>query len=238
MYSKWLRICVCISILTGASSAFSQAKHHGTTALDQKLKLTSKDEVSPVFEGIVAVQRKAKVKKGSFLFAPMFSFDFSDAPYTQYSLQLNAGYAISDFWEVYAAYSPAFAANERNLSKQIKKIPPVGSYSIDAQKPKSFTGIEINWLPIYGKDSWGPYSIVRSDTFLNFSYGQIQYTHDVGNKIKVAVGKTFFFSDYLNFRIQAGPSSVETFSKTPGTLVEKKETITIGLIETGLVFYF
>lgn len=234
MYSKWLRICVCITILMGTSSAWSQTD----AGLDPKLKLTSKDEVSPIFEGVVAVQRKAKVKKGSFLFNPMASLDFSDAPYTQYSLQLNAGYAISDFWEVYFAYSPVFVANERNLSKQIKQIPPAGTYSIDAQKPKSFMGVEVNWLPIYGKDSWGPYSIVRSDTFVNFSYGQIQYSRDVGSKIKVAVGKTFFFSDMFNFRIQAGPSSVETFSKAPGTSIDKKETITIGLIETGVVFYF
>jgi outer membrane beta-barrel protein len=214
---------------------------NSTSLLDPKLKLTSKDEVSPVFEGVVAVQRKAKVKKGSFLFSPMFSFDFDDAPYTQYSMQLNAGYAISDFWEVYAAYSPFFVANERNLSKQVKELSPVGTYSIDMQKPQSFTGIEVNWLPIYGKDSWGPYSIVRSDTFINFSYGQIKYKKDVGNRIKVALGKTFFFSDYFNFRIQAGPASVETFSvlHSNGAAPEnKKATITIGLIEAGLVFYF
>ena len=109
------------------------------------------------------------------------------------------------------------------------------------QKPKTFTGIEINWLPIYGKDSWGPYSIIRSDTFINFSYGQIQYSKDVGNKIKIALGKTFFFSDYWNFRIQAGPASVETFSilnSNGGVKENKKATITIGLLEAGLVFYF
>lgn len=242
MYSKKLRICICTSLLASilvvSPSAWSQTESGGPAGLDQKLKLTSKDEVSPIFDGVVAVQRKAKVKKGSFLFAPLFSMDFSDAPYTMYSLQLNAGYAISDFWEVYFAYSPSFATNERNLSKQIKQIPPAGTYTIDAEKPKSFMGLEVNWLPIYGKDSWGPYSIVRSDTFINFSYGQIQFSKNVGNKIKVAVGKTFFFSDLFNFRIQAGPSSVETFSKAPGTTVTKKETITIGLIETGVVFYF
>ena len=237
MYSKWLRICVCITILMGGVSSWSQTNSSGDAALDPKLRLTSKDEVSPIFEGVVAVQRKAKVKKGSILLNPMFSFDFSDAPYTQYSLQLNAGYALSDFWEVYVAYSPAFAANERNLSKQVSKLDQ-GQYSIDAQKPESFMGLEVNWLPIYGKDSWGPYSIVRSDTFVHFSYGQIQYSQDVGNKVTFAVGKTFFFSDYFNFRIQAGPSFVETFSKDPITLQQKMEPITIGLIETGLVFYF
>lgn len=240
IYLKWLRNFVCLTILIGNSISWSQTESSGVNsnvALDPKLKLTANDEVSPIFEGIVAVQRKAKVKKGSFLFAPMVSLDFSDAPYTQYSLQLNAGYAISDFWEVYLAYSPSYVATERNLSKQVKKIDQ-GQYRIDAQKPKSFAGVEVNWLPIYGKDSWGPYSIVRSDTFLHFSYGQITYSKDVGNKITFAVGKTFFFSEYFNFRIQAGPSFIETFSTIPGGTVQKKESITVGLIETGLVFYF
>ncbi len=245
MYSKWLRICVCISILMGTLSAWSQTEassgaQQGTqqgAPLDQKLKLSSKDEVSPIFEGVVAVQRKAKVKKGSILFNPMFSMDFSDAPYTQYSLQLNFGYALSDFWEIYLAYSPIYIANERNLSKQVKKL-GTGQYSIDAQKPKSFMGGEIKWIPIYGKDSWGPYSIVRSDTFVHFSFGQIQYSRDAGNRMSFAVGKTFFFSDLFNFRIQAGPSFVETFSRDPNTQEDKMEAITIGLIETGVVFYF
>lgn len=238
MYSKGLRIFLGVSILIATSSARSQTESSGGTALDPKLRLTSADEVSQVFEGVVAVQRKAKVKKGSFLLAPLFSFDFSDAPYTQYSLQINAGYALSDFWEIYFSYSPVFIANERNLSKQVKKLPPAGTYSINAQEPESYMGIEVNWLPIYGKDSWGPYSIVRSDTFVNFGYGQIKYTRDVGDKIKMMVGKTFFFSDYFNFRIQAGASSIETFSRPNGETEDQLESIMVGLIETGLVFYF
>jgi outer membrane beta-barrel protein len=239
MSLKWLRFLLLFSFLTLHSVAWSEADG-GTPAaapLDPRLKLNSADEVSPVFEGVVAVQRKAKVKKGSWLFAPLFSYDFSDAPYTQYSLQMNLGYAISDFWEVYLAYSPFFMANERNLAKQIKSISN-GQYAIDAQKPKNFTGLEINWLPIYGKDSWGPYSIVRSDTFVNFSFGQIQYDRNAGNRIKLAVGKTFFFSEWFNLRVQAGPCSVETFSRPTGATRDKKEIITIGLLEAGAVFYF
>ena len=204
------------------------------TPLDPRLKINQQDEVSSVFEGVVAVQRKAKVKSGSFLFSPMFSFDFSDAPYTQYSLQLNLGYAFSESLEVYLAYSPVFIATERNLSKQVKKL----GFVIDAEKPQSFLGVEVNWIPIYGKDSWGPYNIVRSDTFLNFSYGQIAYEKNQGNKIKLALGKTFFFSEQLNFRVQAGPSLVETFSSTTVDPISKKESITVGLIETGFVFYY
>lgn len=228
-------IRICVLILLFISTTWAQSS--GVTPLDPRLKLNNQDEVSSVFEGVVAVQRKAKVKSGSFLFSPMFSFDFSDAPYTQYSLQLNFGYAFAESFEVYFAYSPVFIASERDLSKQIKQVSN-GAFAIDAEKPESFMGVEFNWVPIYGKDSWGPYNIVRSDTFLNFSYGTITYERSQGSKIKFALGKTFFFSEQLNFRLQAGPSFVETFSTSTTNPATKKETITVGLIESGFVFYF
>ncbi len=228
---------IILFFLSTSLILFCPTAQSQVTPLDGRLKLNQQDEVSSVFEGIVAVQRKAKVKSGNFLFNPMFSFDFSDAPYTQYSLQLNMGYAFSEALEVYLAFSPVFIATERNLSKQIKKVSG-GQYAINAEKPESFLGVEVNWIPIYGKDSWGPYNIVRSDTFLNFSFGQITYEKSQGSKIKFALGKTFFFSEQLNFRIQAGPSIVETFSTTNIDPTIKRESITVGLIESGFVFYY
>jgi len=239
MTAKWcIRLVAAILYLMAqvatAQTPAPTATPNGATPLDTRLKLNSDDEVSPVFDGVVAVQRKAKVKGGSWLVNPTISFDFSDAPYTQRSLQLNLGYAFGESWEVYLAYAPFFIAEERNLAKQVKQR----GFAIDAEKPRSFMGIEANWVPIYGKDSWGPYYIVRSDTYIHFSYGQIQYEKNNGNRIKLALGKTFFFSDRFNLRVQAGPSIVETFSTPLGATSAKREEITIGLIETGLVFYF
>src|SRR5690606_15314013 len=59
--------------------------------LDRSLEPNANDEISTLFENVVAVQRKAKVKSGKFLFNPYFSFDFSDSPYTMYGLNLNFG---------------------------------------------------------------------------------------------------------------------------------------------------
>lgn len=212
--------------------------------LDRSLQPNLNDEISSLFENVVAVQRKAKVKSGSFLLNPYFSFDFSDSPYTMYGFNLNLGYALGEFWEVYLNYAPSYANNERSISKKVKDLGTLTSGQspeISMEKAKSSYGLEVNWVPIYGKDSWGPYGIIRSDTFLNMAVYQMNYTTGNGLKYKLGVGKTFFLSDWFNLRFLAGTSSVETVSiqkKTDGTNETKKESILIGLLELGLIYYY
>ncbi|NUM57076.1 MAG: hypothetical protein HUU56_00515 [Bdellovibrionaceae bacterium] len=205
-------------------------------SLDRSLEPGVSDEISSLFENVVAVQRKAKVKSGKFLFAPYLSIDFSDSPQTMYAMNLNIGYAAGEYFEIYLNYVPSYVNNERSISKKVRALPlyPDGkSPYLYVEKAKNSYGLELNWVPIYGKDSWGPYGIVRSDTFINFGISRLNYVIHSGFKSKIALGKTWFISDYWNLRLQAGGSFVETFNES-----EKKEIIVIGLLEGGLVYYF
>lgn len=203
--------------------------------LDRSLQPTANDEISTLFENVVAVQRKAKVKSGSFLFNPYASFDFSDSAYTMYGLNLNLGYALGEFWEIYLNYVPTYVTNERSIAKKVRDLGTLANgrtAEISVEKARSSFALEINWVPIYGKDSWGPYGIIRSDTFINFGAGTIKYTDGSGMKYKLALGKTFFLSELINLRFMAGASYVEMIADS------KKEGVVIGLLESGLVFYF
>jgi outer membrane beta-barrel protein len=203
--------------------------------LDRSLQPGTNDEISSLFENVVAVQRKAKVKAGKYILNPYFSYDFSDAPFTMYGFNLNVGYAISEFWEVYFNYVPSYMTNERSIAKKVDDLGLLANgqkAEVSMEKAKSSFGVEVNWIPIYGKDSWGPYGIIRSDTFLNFQAGQVTYTEGSGMKYKLALGKTFFLSEYLNLRFMAGAAYVQMRA------LGKTEGVTIGLLESGLVFYF
>ncbi len=203
--------------------------------LDRSLQPSSNDEISTLFDNVVAVQRKAKVKSGKFLFNPYFSYDFSDAPLTMYGINLNFGYAIGEFWEVYFNYVPIYVNEERAISKKVKDLGPLANgqtASITLEKANSSFGIEVNWVPIYGKDSWGPYGIIRSDTFLNFGISNVKQDTGDGLKYKAALGKTFFLHDYFNLRVTAGASYVERRA------IGVKSGVTIGLLEAGVVYYF
>lgn len=236
-----LYLLVVFLILLGQDRSWAQAVPDSKpVSLDRGLEPTQQDEISSLFENVVAVQRKAKIKNGHFLFHTNFSFDFSDSPYTMYALNLNAGYAIGEFWEIYLNYVPTYAANERSIARKVRELPayPSGLQpELNSEKAKSSYGIELNWVPLYGKDSWGAYGIIRSDTFVNIGVGQIKYQTQTGNKTKLMLGKTFFISDLWNLRMQAGGSVLETFSMNTASVIQK-ETIVIGLLEFGTVFYF
>jgi hypothetical protein len=112
-------IFILLSIFLFASESFCQTKSvEGSkkSTLDRSLEPTVSDEISSLFENVVAVQRKAKVKSGKFLFAPYLSFDFSDSPQTMYAFNFNMGYAIGEFFEIYLNYVPSYVNNERSIS--------------------------------------------------------------------------------------------------------------------------
>lgn len=210
------------------------------TPLDPTVQI-QEDQVSNVFRDMVVVQRKAKEKANKFLFSTFTSFDFSDGPVTLYGLNTNFGYAFSDFWEVYLNYVPVFLAQERSIVSKVKAYQldpsqcdglPNCTATITYAKPKTQYGIELLWIPAYGKDSWGPYSIVRSDTFFKFGVHNIAYDSGSGLRYQAMVGKTYFLGTALNFRISAGMHSIQTIVDS------QKQANTVAVVETGLVFYF
>ena len=205
------------------------------TPLDPSVQIQQSDQnVSTVFKDMVVVQRKAKKKAGHFLFSTHSTIDFSDGPITNYAINTNIGYAISDFWEAYINFVPYFIVNERPIVKKVQglTLQNGGTATISYSKPKSQVDIDILWLPAYGKESWGPYSLIRSDTFLKFSAAQIQYEADTGLRFATLLGKTYFLYDLLNLRVAAGA----TYSES--VLDNKKTFNWAPVLEAGLVLYF
>lgn len=207
-------------------SASAQAK---ATPLDKSVQVVEqKDKIFEIFEDVVVVQRKAKDKRGSFLLNPGMTLDFSDGPTTLYTVNLNVGYAISDFFEAYVNFVPSFITQDRSIVKKL------GEYNIQVKtaKPTAQYGVELLWLPAYGKDSWGPYSIVRSDTFFKFGYSMIQFDSGSGSRIALLVGKTYFLYPWFNLRVGAGLNMLETI------VDGKKQSNPVAVIESGFMFYF
>lgn len=212
------------------------ARAANPTPLDASLKPpeATTSEITDVFRDMVVVQRKAKEKARSILFYTYGSFDFSDGPTTMYGMNLNLGYALSDYWEVYANYVPAFIAQERDVVKRVQQFVLIDgdTASISYAKPLSQYGLELLWAPAYGKDSWGPYSIVRSDTFVKLQAGQINYEGgQSGLRYGATIGKTFFLAKWFNFRVSAGASFLEAI------ISQQKQMFSVGIIEAGLVWY-
>jgi hypothetical protein len=231
-----------ILILVSSAAVYSQAQQPPTetpepakieqhaTPLDPSVKPNQKDETVPgVFKNMVVVQSKAKKKADHFLFSPYFTIDFSDGPITSYGVNTDIGYALSDFWELYLNAVPYFVTISRPI---VKKVEDAG-LTITYAKPQSQYGLNLLWLPAYGKESWGAYSIVRSDTFLKFGVSEINFVaNSMGMRYTVQVGKTYFINNLWNLRVSAGLAYEES------VVDNEKNFNWVPVLETGLVYYF
>lgn len=204
------------------------------TPLDSTIKTGSDDEISDVFRDMGVVQRRAMRKGGRFLLSTYGTLDFSDGPYTNYSLSLNPGYAISDFFEVYAQFSPLYLFQKRSIVDLVSQLYDSNGAQAEivAARPKYQYGLEFLWAPLYGKDSMGMSRILRSDTFLKFGISQIKYDTDKGLGIKFGVGKTFFINRNLGFRFCVNYGSIQT------VIDNEKSSKGLLLLEMGANFYF
>jgi hypothetical protein len=190
--------------------------------------------IDSLFKNMIVVQKKAIERKNKFILLSNLSFDFSDNPKTIYSATVGAGYALSDSMEFSFSYSPYIIANERASVRAVRKLTLENGDTADlkAPDPKWQAGASLLWAFAYGKDAFGPYSIIRSDTFLKFSASKIQYAGGLsGNCLSLLVGKTFFVSKYFNFRFAAG------FARQTSFINDISQATTIGLIEPGLVWF-
>jgi outer membrane beta-barrel protein len=205
----------------------------GQTPLDTHLEPTT-DEKSNLLQDMGVVQKKAMRKRQRFLLSTYLSLDFSDGPYTNYSIHANPGYAFSDFFEMYVSFAPAYLVSPRSIVKRVESLqtPSGGYYTITAERPKSEYGLEFLWAPFYGKDSFGISSIIRSDTFFKLGLTQVKYETVSGMSYKLGVGKTFFFGQMAGFRFCMDYNYVQT------VINSQKSFQTEALAELGLMFYF
>jgi hypothetical protein len=206
------------------------------TPLDNSVAPASKEEIPGVFKNMVVVQRKAKKKANKWLFSPYVTIDFSDGPITDYAINTDIGYALSDFWEVYVNAVPAFIVTERPIVQKVKDLGPLASGKLPQvtyAKPQSQFGLNVLWLPAYGKESWGAYSIVRSDTFVKMGVAETNYDGGTnGMRFTVELGKTYFVSNWLNVRVAAGISYWQSI------VDDQKNYNWVPVLETGLNYYF
>ncbi|HVJ65917.1 MAG TPA: hypothetical protein VM901_11720 [Bdellovibrionota bacterium] len=215
--------------------ALAGASAHAASRID---KLAPPEEVleyqSSIFKDVGVVQRIAMQKGERFLLSTNFSADFSDGPYTNYVVQVNPGYAINDFWEVYLTSGPLFISNPRSIVSKIESLTLANNEraTIEYNKPKFMMGFEVIWAPLYGKDALGFRHLVRSDTFLKAGYSKVFYTGESGSRFHLGFGKTYFITKALGFRAALVANYTQTI------IDQKKSYSFLGAVEVGTNFYF
>jgi hypothetical protein len=212
--------------------------------LDERILKDTDREFGGVYRDMGVVQRKAMDKGGRFLLSTFGSLDLSDLPYSNLGANVDAGYAISDFLEIYFHWVPVFMNQKRNYAKQLLDYTNSDGDTplADISKMKKGIGGTIIWAPSYGKDSIGSHTILRSDTFFKLSYARTSYAgldaslkevKSTANTFTLGVGKTFFFGKFVGARIVANA----IYAGVPNLRGEVKNFF-IGGIEFGSVLYW
>lgn len=203
------------------------------TPLNKDVLTEKKDEIPTLFRDMGVIQRRAMAKSGKFLLSTFGNFDFSDGPYTNYGLNINPGYALSDFFEFYLNYAPTFFISPRSIVQTVSELELANGKraEIVAARPKSQIGFDILWAPTYGKDSIGLKTIIRSDTFFKLGFSKINYDSGDGNKFQFGVGKTYFMSSFLGLRVSMNFGYVQTI------INQQKSYQSMALIDGGFVLY-
>jgi hypothetical protein len=190
-------------------------------------------DIPTVFEDTIVVERKAFDKAKKIVLSSYFSLDFSDYPYTMYSLNTDIGYVQNDFWEYYLSIAPIFASSMRPFTS--KMIDAAQKYSINitpaAGIPQFQYGFSAYWSPMYGKDTWNAKKLIRSDMFLKIFMGMVNYDLGNGFRTSIIMGKTFLGKSF-GTRLGAGGAILQTpaYGQTSWSA--------IALFELGFTFYF
>ena len=227
------RILKCLGFFLSITCTFAVVaapleSDEGMEPLDRTLKPDAPEEDLGIFQDTVVVQHRAMPKAGRFLISSYGALDFSDGPYSMYAFQLNPGYAISDFWEVYLNFAPFYISSARSIVSLVESH----GFEISAAKPQRQFGFEVLWAPAYGKDSIGSHHVIRSDTFFKLGVTQITYDQGSGMKFHSAFGKTYFLGRHVGFRPAVSANYVQTI--VDGV----KSFHFIAIVEAGLVLYF
>jgi len=191
-------------------------------------------DIPALYREMGVVQRKAFVKNDRFLLDSHFSVDFSDGPYTMYALQLNPGYALNEYWEVYLNIAPFFVSKPRSIVAKVEQLQLENGdkATITFSKPKLQYGAEIFWTPAYGKDSMIGDIVVRSDSFLKAGVAMTQFQDGSGMRFFGGIGKSFFLTRFLSYRFSATGAYAQTI--LDGT----KGYSFMAFLELGVVGYF
>lgn len=221
----------------------SQSSLAADTPLDTSLAPKSEEEVSNVFREMGVVQKRAMPKSGRWLLSSYGTLEFSDGPYSNFTLNVNPGYAISDFLEVYLNFVPFYVISPRSIVDKVAAIAPTSGerYSIVSVKPKMQFGVEVLWAPLYGKDSLGLTRILRSDTFVKAGASMITFDGgDSGLAFKLGIGKTFFLTRSSGFRFCINYGYMQSIigsAETNKATVYSKGFSSMLLTEFGMTFY-
>lgn len=150
------------------------------------------------FGEVSVIQRRYMPKTGRFQLFGGLTTITNDPFFMTFGGVAKAGYFLTEKWGVEFNYF-ALSTSTRSVTEDLKDQHNVGTENL--VYPKSYMGLDVMYVPIYGKMSWFNETIVPFDMYFSAGYGttNTQNGENPGT-IHLATGQIFSISKSYAFR--------------------------------------
>lgn len=141
------------------------------------------------FSEVSVIQKRFLPKTGRFQFYLGPTLITNDPFFNTYGGEFKASYFLTETWGVELNYF-ALTTSEKDSTKELKSIN--GVQTVNLVYPKSYMGLDLVYVPIYGKMTWFNRHIVPFDLYFSGGYGttNTQAGENAGT-VHLAAGQIF-----------------------------------------------
>jgi outer membrane beta-barrel protein len=150
------------------------------------------------FNEISVIQKRFSPKTGRFQLFGGGTILTNNPFFNTVGISAKAGYFLTETWGLELNYM-GLSTSERQTTKELRDIQGVKSENL--VYPKSFSGLDLVYVPIYGKIAWFNEKIIPFDLYFTGGYG-ITNTQIGKNEstTHLGTGQIFSFSKSYAFR--------------------------------------
>lgn len=149
------------------------------------------------FSEVSIIQRRFLPKTGRFQFFIGPTVVTNDPFFNTYGGALKASYFLTETWGLEGNYF-ALSTSERDSTKELRSVNNVST--VNLVYPKSYMGLDLVYVPIYGKMSWFNKKIVPFDLYLSAGYGTTATSGENAGTFHLATGQIFAVTKGIAFR--------------------------------------
>lgn len=150
------------------------------------------------FKDIAVIQRRFFPKTHRYEFSVGGTFNGRNTFFNNFGAKILLGYYFSEHFGIAASYYQ-LTDSTKSVVERIREGQNLALHRF--VRPYQYMGVNINWIPIYGKMTLINKSIIPFDMLFSLSLGQTTLMNKKGSvSAGVSVGQIFPFSKSLAFR--------------------------------------
>lgn len=158
------------------------------------------ERTEPIVDRVKAVQKKPVLKRARVELSPYSAIGVNDPFYTHVAFGGGLTFFPHDNFGLGLSLT-YFVAHQKTLAHEVVRI---GQKSVPAEfdLPKYFVGVDLHWIPIYGKVSLFNSVIAPFDLYLIAGGGIVNTGVNSRLSANIGIGQRFFVGDFLALRIE------------------------------------